>query len=58
MLIMIIPGICIGIFTYLVISGSDSLKSDYERKLEDDAQMSYIEKWKEQHKNEVRKDRF
>ena len=58
MVIMIISAVVIGIFTYLIIFGSDSLKSDYERKLEDDAQMSYIEKWKEQHKNEVRKDKF
>lgn len=47
MVIMIISAVVIGIFTYLIIFGADTLESTYDKNLEDEEQRRYISKWKE-----------
>ena len=37
------------IMTYLIIRGGSLVKSEYERKIEDEEQMRYIAKYKNEH---------
>lgn len=54
MFIILIILLCIALFTYLIILGSNMNKSEEERKMEDQEQIEYLRKIKEKKNNEYK----
>lgn len=53
MIMIILLFILIALLTYLIILGSNRSKTEEERKIEDQEQIEYLEKWRKR-KNEYK----
>ncbi len=53
MVMIILLFILIALLTYLIILGSNASKTEEERKIEDQEQIEYLEKWRKR-KNEYK----
>lgn len=53
MVMIILLFILIALLTYLIILGSNASKTEEERKIEDQEQVEYLEKWRKR-KNEYK----